>query len=489
MQWPRRCALVAAGLALIALPHPIPAQYISIRTVPIPTGEQFAIFPSNNMGMGDVRIAIDDPVGDPFANPARGALASELRLYALPTLYGEANDWVGGRSMPLAVTVPGRVLFGSAAFALQQLSDSRRTGWAPVGTDSDIRDNSSNNVYAFAALGLRLSGGRTAFGISAFRADLEAVDGVNMLYGNSFAIEQEGDVTELRFGALHDFGHDRRLDIVILRNRLDMTHTVYYADWVVLEADPSFWTPTTWNEVNHDRTVTWAAQLRYDQPLHETARLGFLLTGNTKAHPKIPNYSIVNIPRDPGNSAMFNMGVGVSNTSGPAIVAAEVIYEPGRSHTWAYGDPCTGICPLVLLAPVKTVDNQFRFNNWSLGLGARMENDKHGVQLGLRLREIRYSLEQKNFLANVQRNTRESWVEWMPGWGAVLKFADVDVRYTGRLTAKGWPDSTPDEFLRVTLDMAMAGGTDFVIGPTGPVWLPEYRVTTHRLTVSVPLGR
>ena len=31
--------------------------------------------------------------------------------------------------------------------------------------------------------------------------------------------------------------------------------------------------------------------------------------------------------------------------------------------------------------------------------------------------------------------------------------------------------------------------TDFLVAPTGPVFLPEYRVTTHRFMVSVPLGR
>jgi hypothetical protein len=31
-------------------------------------------------------------------------------------------------------------------------------------------------------------------------------------------------------------------------------------------------------------------------------------------------------------------------------------------------------------------------------------------------------------------------------------------------------------------------GVDFVVGPTGPVNIPAYRVTLHRFMVSVPFG-
>jgi hypothetical protein len=175
---------------------------------------------------------VDDPLLDPFWNPARGSKAEELRLYAVPTFYGESNNWVSGRTLPLAAVIPGRRIFGAAAFALQQIGDTRRTGgWffpEPAGS-SVIRDNSSSNIYIFGSVGARLTD-RTAVGVSAYRADLGAVDGVNMLYGNSIAVEQSGELTEFRAGALHDFGADRMLDVVILTSRLDMTHNVHYAE-------------------------------------------------------------------------------------------------------------------------------------------------------------------------------------------------------------------------------------------------------------------
>jgi hypothetical protein len=481
-----RMAAAMLGAAAAAWPAALAAQHIAIRTVPVPTGEQFAIFPSLTMGMADVRIAVDDPWLDPFANPARGSLVEQPRLHVLPTFYGEKNDWVAGRSLPLAIVIPGQRVFGSAAFALQQLSDERRTPWLPEPDGSVIRDNSASNVHAFGSIGARLAPS-TAIGFSAYFADLDAVDGVNMLYGNSVAIEQSGELTEFRFGALHHFGGGRRLDAVVLRSSTDMEHNVHYARWT------GQWQPETWAELNEDRTIAWAAQLRYAQPLNETASIGLMVAGNTKAHPKIPNYDIVSIPRDPGNSAMFNIGVGISNRNGPALFGADIMYEPGRSHTWAYADTATATPTGTIPAGGKTVDNQFRFGSWTLGVGLQWEGPKAGFQAGVRLRDTRYTLEQENFLTETKRRTRESWMEWSPSWSGVVRFAEFDLRYTGRFTAKGWPDAQGQwgwgwgTGLRA-LASAPPGSVDFLVGPTGPVWLPEYRVTTHRLMLSVPFG-
>ena len=66
-------ALRISTLLLMALSRPTPAQLISIKAVPIAQGDQFAIFPSNNFGMGGVSIALADTLLDPCVNPAKGA--------------------------------------------------------------------------------------------------------------------------------------------------------------------------------------------------------------------------------------------------------------------------------------------------------------------------------------------------------------------------------------------------------------------------------
>jgi hypothetical protein len=476
---------------ILLVPTDIAAQHIALKTVPIPTGEQFLVLPSRNLGMGGVSVAFDDPLADPFANPARGVLMTQFQLLALPTIYGEASESVGGRTLPIAALVPGRRVFGAVAFALQQVDNPDRFGWNPVlGSENVIQDNSSSNVYVQGSLGVKLNA-RTAIGASLYHADLDAVDAVNLLYGRSVAINQNGSMTEARLALTHDFGEDRRLDAIVLRNNVDMTHDVMYQEWIWNPVDPvppRAPTVRMWSELNEDRTETWGGHVRYTMPLGtDGARFGAVATANTKSHPKIPNYNIVNIPRDPGNSTAFSLGVGLSKQTGLSAFAVELLYEPGRSHTWAYADTIIPT-PAGALAPGdKTIDNQFRFGSWNLAVGLEREGEKTGFQLGLRLRNYRYNLEQQNFLTATERETDENWVEWSPTWSGVVKFDEFELRYSGRFTAKGWPDNNGCGLFGCAVeDVMQPGGPDFVIGPTEPVMLPEFRVTTHRIMVSVP---
>jgi hypothetical protein len=486
---------VAATLGLTGLvltAGPAAAQGITLKTVPIPTGEQFLLFPSQTLGMGSISIAGDDRLAAPFANPARRLEGDRLRVFATPTFYGETNRWVGGRSLPVSALATGERLHGGFAIATQQLLDRRRVGLGgrpapPEG--SNLREDPTN-TYLFGTVGARVTD-RSALGVSVFHARLGAVDGVNMLYGRSHAIEQSGRLSELRLGFAHDFGDERRLEGTITNTRLDMTHDVNYLDWVWDEGVEPWTTPPTvveWQERNEDHTITWGTRWRYSQAMDHASRVGLILAGSTKAHPKIPNYNIVDIPRDPGNTAVFNIGAGVIRSEDGATIGLELVIEPARSHTWAFADTTIALPSGATLEPGdKTVDNQFRFLNYVIALGMERETRWADFQLGLRVRQISYSLEQENFLAERIRNTQESWLEWTPSWGALGRLGSMDFQYAGRFTTKGWPDMM--WFGR--MDMAVVdspGGVDFMVGPTGPVSLPSYRVTTHRFTVSVPFG-
>jgi len=480
--------LAITALALVALAPSAGAQNITLKTVPIPTGEQFRLFPSHTLGMGSVAVAQDDKLAAPFSNPARRLEGEHrIRLFATPTFYGEANQWVGGRSFPVAALFSGTRLHGGFGLAVQQLQD-RWVSRGRTGSSGRVIQEDPTNGYVFGTIGSRITD-NLSLGFSVFHASLSTVDGVNMLYWRAQTIEQDGTLTELRLGAAGDLGDGRTLEGTLTRTSVDMTHEVLYGDWVWPVA-PWVGSPqlVEWRELNEDRTITWGTRLRYSQRLDENSRLGIILAGSTKDHPKIPNYNVVNIPRDPGNSAVFNLGAGVSRTEDGATVSMEVILEPGRSHTWAFADTVTPLPSGARLeAGDKTVDNQFRFMNWNLGLGFEQEWHRVGYQLGLRARRISYSLDQHNFLAESQRKTRENWMEWTPTWGVAVLAGSLDLRYSGQFTAKGW------ESLRMRggfiLQMASPdAGVDFVVGPTGEVNIPAYRVTLHRFTVSVPFG-
>ena len=66
----RSCSLL---LFLLMLGSAGSAQVIPIRTIPLSEGDQFLLYPSNNLGMGGVSIALADSLLDPFRNPALGA--------------------------------------------------------------------------------------------------------------------------------------------------------------------------------------------------------------------------------------------------------------------------------------------------------------------------------------------------------------------------------------------------------------------------------
>src|SRR3989454_1471485 len=118
-------ALRISTLLLMALSRPTPAQLISIKTVPIAQGDQFAIFPSNNFGMGGVSIALADTLLDPFVNPAKGARLGAARFFSAPTIYGISQGAGGGRTLPLATIASSDVWFGGLALALQQVDASK----------------------------------------------------------------------------------------------------------------------------------------------------------------------------------------------------------------------------------------------------------------------------------------------------------------------------------------------------------------------------
>src|SRR5256886_17553934 len=80
-------ALALSALFLMTAPT-LGAQLISIKTVPIPQGDQFNLFPSLNQGRGGVPIGLPDTLLDPFRNPAKGGRLSIPRFFGPPMRYG-----------------------------------------------------------------------------------------------------------------------------------------------------------------------------------------------------------------------------------------------------------------------------------------------------------------------------------------------------------------------------------------------------------------
>ena len=487
-----------AILLPVLLCGPVPvagAQLISIKTVPVAEGDQFGIYPSEMLGMAGVSIALADTLLDPFVNPATGARVQGARLFGSPTFYTISSDAGGGRTLPLGGFLRSGSWFGAVSLAAQEIEASRRdAGFVLVELPGRaLSERSRYNTYVLGVLGKALPDAGLSLGTSIRWSGLNMVDGVDLLYAGSQNIEQYGNAVDVRVGLVKEWEGDRTLEAVLVHNRYRMTHDVTYADW--------FWDPVQRRSVpqprlehNLDRTNTWGMHLQLERPLATPGwRAGALLTANRMSHPKIPNYEIMNIPRDPGHSYAFNFGVGFSRTDGPATFGIDLIYEPIWSNTWAEAEePIATSGGGLIPAGGKTIENDFRFSNALVRMGVGREMDlggsdkKAGLQLGLAVRSIHYWLEQYDNVLTFGRNQEERWIEWTPTWGLSLRFPELEIRYNGRRTnGTGRPGVAPTGVAPAA--EAFASGRTLILAPSGPLTLEDVHVLTHQLSVSMPL--
>jgi hypothetical protein len=503
---------LAAALLLTGFGPPAGvAQLVPIKTVPVASGDQFLLFPSQNLGMGGVGLALADTLGDPFSNPATGSRLTENVFFGSPTFYGISHRNGSGRTLPLGALFTSGDWFGGAAFSLQELKGANRnrgwpwlgspdpseSRWPPLPLPPDIQDlseASSRNLYAFGMVGYRFPDQDLSVGISGFYADLGAVDGVDLLYALSQEIDQSGHISDLRLGILKEWESGQSLELTLLRNKVRMQHDVTYLNLVWEPIPPDTLPVPQWRtrvDENLDHTDTWGGHLAYRRPLGDNGwSVGWSLTANEKDHPKIPNYEIQNIPRDPGETRAYALGAGVAKSSGPARFGLDLILEPIRSETWAEAaNDTTSVIGGVIRAGQKTVENDFHFTNATVRAGTALDYRLATFSLGLQVHSISYELDQFDRIQVTKRNQEESWMEWTPSLGVKLGLPGVDLYYNGRLTTgTGRPGTRWTDARMAEAGADYFASSSIVLAPSGPLTLQEARVTTHQLSVVIPIG-
>jgi hypothetical protein len=473
------CRLITLFVFFPVITH---AQLISVKSVPVAAVEQFLLVPSQNLGMGGLSIALADPSADPFVNPAKGGRIRGVYLFSAP-VFGNITEENGGvRTLPLGALVGSSKWFGGMSLAVQQLSAPERLSFI-----SSLADQNTNNLYAAGLLGTKFPVSGISLAASVSWAELQAMQGVDFLYSRSSRIEQSGHIADYRFGLLREKGRQPSFEMLLLHNRVRMTHDIYYQSWF-WEGDLIANRNSTQIVRELDQTDTWGLHVGSMIPLKNAgSHAGLIFTANRKSHPKIPNYELMNIPRDPGVSWAFNFGAGLSHATDSSAVGIDFIFEPIWSHTWA--DAAAPVRnergEVIILSGGKTVENYFRFNNALVRLGLSGQGKTAGFQLGLQARFINYHLKQTNFVFNTYRTQKEFWAEWTPSFGLNFNFAPFQICYTGRLTAgTGQPGVEFPRFVGVGDSRAES---NFIIAPSGSLTLEKAVVLTHQVSVVVKL--
>jgi len=488
---------------LLGAGAPASAQVIPIRTVPLARGDQFFLFPSNNLGMGGVSVALVDSLLDPFRNPAMGGRVSGTQLFVSPTAYSSSRQAGGGRTLPIAILGRVGAWFGGFSAAIQQVDNSGpinafpqplalpRGGPVVANTVAGTQNSSHGNAYAFGSIGKDLSGTGLSVGASVQWSGLKALDGVDLLYPGRQDLTQSGHGVDLRFGLSKEWPGSRSLEALVLHNRFSMTHTVTYLDL--------FWDPANQTfiqaarvEGNLDRASTTGLHLAYRRPLTASGwRIGWVGTANFVANPRIARNDVVTIPRDQGRSAAYDVGVGFAKLSGPGRFGVDLVYEPIWSTSWAVAD-APAVTDLGDTIPVggRTIENRFRFSNVLLRLGVGRDltltgmAKAFGLDLGLALRSMHYRLVQTDRLAGVEQTLLNSWVEWSPTWGLSLRFPELELKYRGRVINGNGRPSVAGFFGGPFIDVAP---NSFVVTPGSDLALAGVSTVTHQITLSLPL--
>ena len=465
---------LASLLGVVVLPlSAAPAQIIPVKSVPIAEGDQFTFLPSANRGMANVSIALADSLYDPFVNPANGVRGRGSYFFASPSVYALSRRGSSGSTLPVGGLIRSGSLFAAGGFALQKLNPPRTDDRSVVALSSTIAPvtgelESHTNRYLYGLMGVGERGLMPALGVSIFWSRLDGVEGTELLYPGSQRLRQQTDVVTVRAGATRQLGARQTLEATLVHRRHASSHDVHFSEFVW---DPVLRVPRERIHIDHnfERHHLWGLQLQHRRRLADSNwTIGALVIANRSRALARPPLGMMSIARDPGESSALNAGIGAARVAGRATLAADAVFEP----IWSTGHEADQ-------------DVHYRFANAILRGGAgydvvRQSDDVSlRLQAGMQLRAVNYWRDRIDLLLMPSRSHR-TWKEWQHSWGMILRSADFDVNYQGRVQSGESRPGFP-EFVPVALE-----GPGFSSFAPQPALVP-IRVTTHQLFVSVPV--
>lgn len=486
-----RCIAGALTLFLTTLAATASAQSVPFKTVPEPMTETLPL-PTSNPGLAGISFARDDSLRDPFESPAMGALGPAFQISVAPQFYMDHRRTLEGHSLPVAMSWNTRGWFGAAALGTKDARDTpnefRNLPW-------QIRDAaggvSGENRYVAGSFG-RVLFGRLALGATLIDAEVEIVDGVRRSYPEALSVSQKGTQRTLLLGGLLDAGEGRLLDVAFGQTDVDVIHDVLEWDWVPSPSGVDGFAPVEHWSTYHDRARIDHARIRYRHYVPSLlTQVAAVATVHSREQLESPSFDLVNVPRDPGTSTFYELGLGFqASDGGVADFFAEVAYVPGRARTKTLADtPTNGRDGGLIDTGQALVDHSFRFSNWRVDGGAEFNHGRVTAQLGIGAREHRFTLDQTDHRNGRRHESRESWMEWAIRAGFAVEVGRVTFGYTAQIQARGLSPCPPHSFRTSCYgNTETFPGTGEVVAPTSPETLPDFQVFSHGPTLKVTLG-
>ena len=461
---------------LLAGASALNAQLIAIKTVPLLATEQFAVTPTFSAGMAGLRLANEDSLRDPFLNPARGGLFNGRYLVSGTNLSRIATGVGGFFTIPVTFLYSNSRHFGGVHVSAQQMHARRYVPFPEqsAGTGNYLpaawKEKKVFNGFFSGYWGRRLSS-RDVLAGSLSYARLTGLSGQEYLFDAPIYMQNALEF-ESRLGWYRTLSSGA-VEAVLVYQDFNMQ----------TELGRSFPGEAGSAGTEQEITRTFGLYLAGRRQVRKKVRAGFSLTANRKWHPRIINYSLMRIPRDPGDTYAFEIGTGLmlTDSGGWSKSGVEVLFQPVWSRTWAEAEKdMVRDDGSLLRKGGRTIDNRFRIANWRFRIGLEDHNPPFTVQLGLEVRLYRYRLEQENHIAGTVRRRTETWQEWKPSFSLQYDFRGVRLGYVfGAVFGSGIPGLVNPG--RSFVDSSDVG---YLIAPASALTLQNTVVLVHRLQIT-----
>ncbi len=405
------------------------SQGISVKTVPLLSTDQFSLIPSFRDDMGGTSIAVRDGLQDIFINPGNYDPDTGSQWFVTPRLshWNFSQEFSTRYNDQRAVPFLEQNSAGSSIFTLpvgfilssKKIYTAAMAGFQALSADNQQSAHFKASNYPWTWLGgIYVPRFKTAIGVGVDYVRIRGIDGVYLLYPNAAQLSQKGSAKQFHLGMSGTLANEDHWNLAVSRYLFKILQTEQ-------------------NVVNKDENDGWWMQAHYMKKISEPLTLAALFVADWRHHPKIPEYPLAGIPRDPGNTQALNFGFGLKWQSEKTLFGLDIIYEPVDVKTWA--DAATEFTHWdgrVYRVGDVTQRNDYQFANRLIRSGIQIKPTRWlSLATGAQVKLYQYDYYQNDFLNHIERTGKpqRQWSETVWTGGIKIHTGKMVLNYSLRV--------------------------------------------------------